>query len=193
MHIQSPSDERWKEIYKNYVPVLYNYGCKIINDPAVVEDCIQDVFVELWENSAKMADIRCLKAYLFKILRRKIMAHLDHDKKQFLQKEYVRESDFKITFSFETMLIEKELLKDQKRSLKLALGTLTNRQREAIFLKFYEGHSYNEVADIMKLEKSAVYTLVYKAMSQLRNALKKSGLHATSELQILRIILFSFA
>ena len=29
----------------------------MINDPAVVEDCIQDVFVALWEQREKMADI----------------------------------------------------------------------------------------------------------------------------------------
>ncbi len=38
----------------SYVYVLYNYGRKIINDKDLVEDCIEDLFFELWESKEKL-------------------------------------------------------------------------------------------------------------------------------------------
>ncbi len=169
----SDPEETWEKMYTLYGPVLYNYGSKLTTQLDWVEDCIQDLFTELWEKKDRLEDIRYGKAYLIKSFRRKLVHKIQTDQQQ---KAHYHSSElqFHITFSFESSWIEREKQKEQESQLQKALSLLSHRQREAIFLKFYENHSYDEVADIMKIEKSAVYTLIYKAMTQLREVVKKT-------------------
>jgi RNA polymerase sigma-70 factor (ECF subfamily) len=39
-------EQAFAQIYRNYVKVLYRYGLKITPDTSLIEDCIQDLFVE---------------------------------------------------------------------------------------------------------------------------------------------------
>ncbi len=50
--------------------------------------------------------------------------------------------------------------------------TLTKRQREAIFLKFYNDLSYSDIASIMDLQVDSVYNVISKAIESLRHKLK---------------------
>ena len=52
-----------------------------------------------------------------------------------------------------------------------ALDQLTPRQREAIFLKYQEGFSYPEIAEMMTLTQKATYKLVGRGIGVLRKVL----------------------
>lgn len=165
----------WEKIYVLYGPVLYNYGCKLTNHQQCIEDCIQDLFTELWEKKYNPENIRQIKPYLIKAFRRKLIQKLQHDHNSKSQQLELAELQFNISFSFESSLIAIEMKEEQKMKVERALQKLSPRQREALFLKFYENHSNEEVADIMRIEKSALYSLVYKGMCQLRTSLKKTS------------------
>ncbi|HYH55355.1 MAG TPA: sigma factor, partial [Anseongella sp.] len=64
--------EAFDLIYHNYVHLLYNYGIRISSDTVLVEDGIQDLFVEIWQKRATLGATGSIKYYLFKSLRRKI-------------------------------------------------------------------------------------------------------------------------
>lgn len=160
--------EAFTNLYGKYLRPLYNYGKKFSKDTAFVEDCIQDLFVELWKNKAGLNATESPKYYLFKSLRNKIFRELNSNKPLF--EAVTEEYNFEIEFSAETNLLYNQTLFDQQQYLHRALQTLTKRQREAIFLRFYENLSYEEVASIMSLELRSVYNLISKAI----DALKKS-------------------
>ena len=62
----------FEAIYRFYAGALLNYGYKIASDRALVEDSIQDLFYELWNNRSRIAEPNSIKYYLFKALRYKI-------------------------------------------------------------------------------------------------------------------------
>lgn len=69
--------------------------------------------------------------------------------------------------------IEQILIKDQadaelKILLRQALGQLTKRQREAIFLRFFGKMTFQEVADIMSMTLKSTYNLISKALDELQ-------------------------
>lgn len=175
MYNTTSFEASWESIYLRYGPILYNYGCKLTNHQQVVEDCIQDLFAELWEKKHNLHDIQHFKPYLIKAFRRKLIQKLQNDPHSKASQLELTELQFDISFSFESSLIAIEMKEEQKIKLEHALQALSPRQREAIFLKFYENHSNDEVADIMRIEKAALYSLVYKAMCQLRTSLKKTA------------------
>ena len=51
--------------YKTHYNLLFNYGLKFINDPALIEDLIQDIFVKLCKRG-NADDINDLKVYLLR-------------------------------------------------------------------------------------------------------------------------------
>jgi len=176
MDSKSNKEANWEFIYNNCAPVLYNYGQKITTDIQLAEDCIQDVFTELWEKRDTIHQIQHIKAYLIKVFRRRVINKMNIEQQRITHNAYVHEIEFNISFSFEAALIHDEICEAQKKRLQKALQNLTHRQREAIYLKFYEGYTYAEIAEIMTLEKSAVYSLIYKAMTQLREEMKDNHL-----------------
>jgi RNA polymerase sigma factor (sigma-70 family) len=176
MDNKSNKEANWEYIYNHCAPVLYNYGQKITADTQLAEDCIQDVFTELWEKRDTLHHIQHIRAYLIKVFRRRVISKMSIVQQQMAHNSYIKEIEFNISFSFESALIHDEICEAQKKRLQKALQHLTHRQREAIYLKFYEGYTYVEIAEIMTLEKSAVYSLIYKAMTQLREEMKDSRL-----------------
>jgi RNA polymerase sigma factor (sigma-70 family) len=67
-----------------YAKSLISYGRKMVNDDALIEDCIQEVFIQLWQYRQNLKiDVGSVKAYLFAAVRRRIISEIKK-KKQFL-------------------------------------------------------------------------------------------------------------
>lgn len=162
--------QQWEQLYTAIGPLLYNYGCKMTTHTALVEDSIHDVFVNLLKNPHVHA-IENPKAYLFKSFRRQLINKIKADAKSHAFLLEGAHAPFHIEVSSEAHRIMEEHHEEQQKALSHAIQQLSPRQREAIYLKFYENHSYEEVAAIMKLEKSALYSMVYKSLVQLRKIL----------------------
>ena len=188
MDRKSSIEAKWELIYNTHAPVLYHYGNKLTPNNQLIEDCIQDVFAELWEKRNSINNIRHIQAYLIKVFRRKVIHKLHVHRQQDTHHPYVQEIAFNISFSFESSIIQHEICEENQKRLQKALQLLTHRQRETIYLKFYEGYAYDEIAEIMNLEKSAVYSFIYKAMTQLRDEMKDNHLTVDSSIGLLSLL-----
>lgn len=181
-------EANWELIYNSCAPILYNYAQKITKDTQLTEDCIQDIFTELWEKRDTLHQIRHIKAYLIKVFRRRVIHKLQTHQQEGFYHSYSEDIAFNISFSFESSLIYDEISEAYKKRLERALQQLTHRQREAIYLKFYEGYTHDEIAEIMALEKSAVYSLIYKAMTHLRDEMKDKYFAVDTGISLLTLL-----
>jgi RNA polymerase sigma factor (sigma-70 family) len=94
-------------------------------------------------------------------------------RKRFLQSIDVnQEKYFEIVLPVEALIEIGEHQKEQSEKLQQSLVTLSKRQREAIFLKFYNDLSYSDIASIMDLQVDSVYNIISKAIESLRHKLK---------------------
>jgi len=152
-------------LYTKFFDSLYNYGSRITPDAGLNEDSIQDLFVELWNKRESLNDVHNVKYYLFKSLRRKIIYKLS------LQARHPETNDlsnFEIELSDKTHYLNQEITNDIRANLKQLVLALTPKQKEAIFLIYYDQLSYEEVASIMCLKIKTVYNLVNLAIAKLR-------------------------
>ena len=62
------SEDAYAFIYHKYFHVLYNYGRQFSDSKEGVKDCIQDLFVEIWDRKENLGDTDSIKFYLFKLL-----------------------------------------------------------------------------------------------------------------------------
>jgi len=160
------------EIMQYYYADLYQYSLKIAKDADLGKDCIQEVLLEIWTRREKLADVNYIKPYLFKSLRRRIITQKNQKKKEIDNLDI----EFDIVFSQEDFLVNEQTLKERQEKLVKALNQLSKRQREVIYLKFYEGLTYEQISEIMGIGDQPLYNLIYKSLKLLRAYMAVSAL-----------------
>ncbi len=160
-------------IYQTSFQELYNYGRKFCKDDALIGDVLQELFTGLWQKRKRLGSTDHIKNYLYRSFRRALIRKLQKQKKNNTLTD--TNFSFEISFSHEAQLIQRELDAEQFETLKLAINSLTDKQREIIFLKFYDGLSYAEISEITNLSTTQIYDFMYKALRSLRKNIKKGG------------------
>jgi RNA polymerase sigma factor (sigma-70 family) len=157
------------EIYDRYVQVLFRYGLKLNRDEAFVKDCIQELFIDLWKKHTFLGPTTSIKFYLFRAFRRKIHRSLPSHFSESLNPEV----DYFADPSFEDSLIALQEAESKKTFLLKKVEQLPKRQKEVIFLRYFEELSHDEVASLMCISKTSVYMLVSRSIETLRKITKK--------------------
>ncbi|MFN8345240.1 MAG: sigma-70 family RNA polymerase sigma factor [Spirosomataceae bacterium] len=164
----------FEQLYNRYFEVLANYGHRYCTDKQQLEDAIQDVFVDLWRRRQHLADVESVKFYLFRALRHQVIRNTRNDLLE--TSEDINDFlDFLVAFSSEQQSIEQETHITQTQAVTKAIAQLSQRQQEAINLRFYHGMSLDEMTQLMSLSKQSVSNLLFKAYSVLRLTIK--GIH----------------
>lgn len=152
---------------ERYYRTLRRYGLKFSVDAAVVEDCIQDIFLELGQNRQRIGSTGSVKFYLLKALRNNIFQHMRYQQR-FLDPALDLELTLPDNFNAEALLIEQETLLDITSQLNAVLQTLPKREREALYLRYYENLSVAEIAEIMDVNRQSVSNFLQKAIQKIR-------------------------
>lgn len=164
-------------IYRNFIPSLFNYGRQITRNENIVQDCIQNLFINLRNKRGNLSQVKCIKAYLFKILHRDILYRLNKERKLHYVDLENLENSFLIEVSCETKIIEIESKVELKNQLEDALNTLTTKQRQALLLLYEEGLSYSQIAEILDFsEVKTARKLIYRALGNLKKMFHKEEL-----------------
>jgi RNA polymerase sigma factor (sigma-70 family) len=158
-------------IYQKYHKAIYYYGTKITSDTDLVKDAIQDLFVELWLRRDTLGETNAIKYYLYKSIRRKIIKLLVQKNKMAAEESLTEHFDIEAVLSHEMELILEQEGREQRDKVVKAMDVLTKRQKEAVFLKFYDELDYEEIAGLMSISHQAVYNIISKAIKLLKEHL----------------------
>ncbi|NME68864.1 RNA polymerase sigma factor [Flammeovirga aprica] len=157
-----------KYFYDQYIKLLYKYGYHFCQDATLVEDCVQDLFLRLWEKRSSLGDTDNVKLYLMVSLKRSIYEKLKKNSKTTVTEE-VPEDTFDVTFTMEEQIISSETDQITKDKLLECLETLSGRQKEVIYLRFYNGFTPEEVSEIMQISNQSVRNVQASALKKMRN------------------------
>lgn len=156
------------ELFLRYHADLYRYGLKINQNQDVVHDSIQELFLKLWSKKDVLDHVNAVKKYLIVSLRRIIISQLrTYEARERRENEYFGQP-YQSYFNAEDKIIKSETDQERKRLLREAVATLTERQREILFLKYFEGFENREIAEIMDLSYQRVRNLLHEAIVRLR-------------------------
>lgn len=163
-------DKSLEKLYRQYFDDLYNYGKKWLRDRPLTEDAIQDLFIKLMKNRSSLSETTSVKYYLFRSLRTVVLDKLKRNNRMQMVDD-PGDHLFLFELSPETKLVDQQDAVQLKEKLASAMQNLTPRQREAIFLRYVAGFSYNQVAEAMELTAKGTYKLVARAIDALRDHL----------------------
>lgn len=158
--------QAFQDIYKIYFEELFSYGLKVCHRPEQVEDAIQDLFLDLWKYKSSLSSTTSIKFYLFGSLRRKIYKN---------QSRIVMVSDEQIPFkkerneisNIESQIIKEEEDKLLKEQLHKSLKKLSDRQYDALVLRFFGNFSYEELASLMGVNVQSARNLVQRGLQKI--------------------------
>jgi RNA polymerase sigma factor (sigma-70 family) len=167
--------EAYTQLYNIHFKALNNYGYKFTRDVNIIEDAVHDLFIKLWTNRATLGTPASIKNYLYKSLRGVIFRKMQVQSR-FVDLEGETDYNFSFEISFDHQIIANEEERELQLKIKTVVKTLPARQQEIIYLRFYEGLGYEEIADIMEININSAYKLLYKAFNNLQGALKTSKL-----------------
>jgi RNA polymerase sigma-70 factor (ECF subfamily) len=159
-----------EQIYRQHIALLLQYGGKFVPDGQLVEDCVQDLFVDIWRRRESLSDTDSIRAYLLVALRRRVIRQLGRDREH-LSGAGPEAVDFRAEPAIDQQLIDRELAEEQSLGLRTAMEQLSDRQREILYLKYYAGMDYDAIGEIMSLNYQSARNLVSRALARLKELL----------------------
>jgi RNA polymerase sigma factor (sigma-70 family) len=164
--------EAFLTLYQSHYQALFCYGFSLSADRELTKDCIQELFLEIWNSRPSLnKEVKNVRSYLFTWLRRKISRECARLAKEKMPDEGADDYPF-LQLSYEELLIAFQHSEEKKEQLQAALKKLTKQQLVIIRLKFFENLSYRNIAVRTSLTPRTVYNLVYEAIRHLREAMK---------------------
>jgi len=182
--IENKSDERilWSRflkgdnqvlslIYLQYSNALFDYGCRFTVDKDLVKDCIQEVFCTLIRTRKNLSETDNVRLYLLTSLKRRIIRDL---KSSSSKPRLLNDQDYSFDLLwFESLDDQLNELDEEKRQLIAnAMQSLTDRQKEAIYLRFNRGLEYEEISFLLSLNYQSSRALIHRAIEKLREVIQ---------------------
>ena len=146
---------------------LYNYAAKLLNDEALADDAIQDLFIKIWNRRPSIGNLQKVKPFFYTALRRQILNQLRDLKLKQLKISLVTQPD--IEFSQEEIVIKKEEDAGRKDKILALLNSLPQRQREVIYLYYFENMGLAQIAEVMDINHQSVMNLKQRALQKMRS------------------------
>lgn len=171
MNFKNGSREAFAFMYESHFFQLFNYGRQFCTNKELVKDCIQELFVELWNKRKNLGETDAIKFYLFKSLKRKIIRKLSQHPNLSAHSQALDKNIFEIVLPIENELIAEQDEQERKQKIRNAVNKLSAQQREVIFLMFYENLSYDQIAELLSVKTKTVRNLLGKAIQSLKNKL----------------------
>lgn len=164
-------------IYQRYFFILFTYGKKISQDHELIKDCIQELFMKIWNNRENLAETTSIKYYLFTSLKHKI---LDVLRKQKFELTSDQATQDEVTVDFSELEIadstEDSDTSPQKEKVIKALTRLSTHQQKLLDMKFQKNLSNKEIADELGITIQSVYNAVFKALRSIRDQISIIGI-----------------
>jgi RNA polymerase sigma factor (sigma-70 family) len=161
---------------------LYDYAVKLLQDGQLADDAVQELFVKVWVKRGVIGPLQKVKPYFFTALRRQILNQLRNLQLREMRIGGLPRPD--IDFSPEEIFVRNEEYLSLQAKIADLLNELPKRQKEVIYLHYFEEMDYTQIAGVMGINYQSVLNLTQKALRKLRSAGLMSLLLALSALYL---------
>ena len=173
----SDDKDAFSKIYNILIQDLFSFGTTLTSDYELVKDCIQDVFVWIYQNKAKLASIDNIKVYMMIALKNAIINAFK--KQQVFQKfmdAYCAEEDKELLDeSEEERIIAQESDKETQNKISKFASVLTRRQQEIIHYRYVDDLSIEEISQIFNINYQTVANTIQRSLKKIRNIYFQKG------------------
>ena len=161
------NNKAYSSIYDLYAKDLYAFGLSLRAKTELIEDAIHDVFVEIYTHRQNLEKVENLKFYFLAAFRNRLFFLL---KKESFTSGITEKDTLRLEEKdFEELWIEKEEDTEKELLVKHLLSELNQNQREALYHRFVEGLSCEEIAILMKINYQSAKNLIHRSLLKLKS------------------------
>lgn len=161
----------FEKLYFAYQKRLFGYLFRVVGEASAAEELTNDVMFEVWKNAGRFRADSRLSTWIFGIAHYRVLNHWRRPRPESV------ETDEAAAMADTAEGPEQGVLrKDLEGSIQSALSRLSAEHRQIVELTFYEGCSYEEIAEIVRCPVNTVKTRMFHAKKKLQDVLGRMGM-----------------
>lgn len=156
-------------LYDEVASLVFGIALRVVRDHARAEEISQEVFIQVWRKAPRFDPARgSAKAWVATIAHRRAVDVVRREQSRRDREAASAGATSGIDHATPAAIVEANL---EREGVAAALGSLTELQREAIHLAFYEGRTYREVAQLLDVPLGTIKTRMRDGLKRLAAAL----------------------
>lgn len=159
---------QFEQVFKAHFKALHAYAITILNEEAMAEEIVQQVFFKLWEKRNEIRIRQSLKAYLYSSVYNHCMNYLKHEKVKQRHQHYIIQSGN----GGDESAGRKIMLQELENKISGALNRLPQQCRTIFQMSRFEELKYREIAETLNLSVKTVENQMSKALRIMRKELE---------------------
>ncbi|MNQ81046.1 RNA polymerase sigma factor SigX [compost metagenome] len=173
-NLREGDEKSFSMLFERYYTDLVSYGNSLSPYEEKVQDCIQDVFTDIWVYRNTLQSSVVVKAYLLSSVRKRIARLYERD--HIFRKTTSTDSiAFLLEFSVDYELIDDDYAtKEKVIHLNNLLNDLPARQKEALYLRYHQGLTVEQIAEMLDVNYQSASNLLHRGLLSLRKEWKGS-------------------
>ncbi|MBV1789667.1 sigma-70 family RNA polymerase sigma factor [Marinobacterium sp. D7] len=150
-----------ESFYRKYSGLVYSFALRTLKNPVDASEVMNEVMLEVWNRASSFAYKSSIKTWLLSITHHKavdmVRRNVRHDHED--ETEIDPESADQLSCSIE----QGEISSENSGHIRYCMDGLGMAQRQVIYLTFFEGCSYPEIAATLDIPEGTVKTRMMHA------------------------------
>lgn len=169
------SAQAFEGVYTTMLNQVYRLALRVVRDPGMAEDIAQEALVEAWRKAPTFDPARGgAKSWVLTITHRRAVDRVRREQRQRQQMEAeAAVAEREAAPAEQDAVVDRDFAEFQSARVRTAVATLSDKQREAVELAFYEGHTHVEVSEKLGIPLGTAKTRIRDALNKLRDALEE--------------------
>ena len=177
-------DERaLAELYDRHGRAAYGLALRILRDPGLAEDAVQEAFVGVWRSAARFqAERGSARSWILTLVHRRAVDAVRREERSRSAHDFV-EPDASWSESAE----DAASLRAEQQTIQRALELLPSSQRRLLELAYYCGLTQSELAGRLELPLGTVKSRTHAALARLHALLHEESVPANRRVLATRL------
>ena len=162
----SDSQEKFSQIYDQYVEKIYRFVYLKVSSPEIAEDITSRVFLNGWESYQKQPErIKNERAFLYQIARNMVT---DHYRDKNKVKTISADSNQEIV-DHRVNLHHNAIINSDIEMVKTAMQGLKKDYQDVLIWHYLEDMNIAEIAEIINKPVGTIRVMIHRGLGELRN------------------------
>ena len=158
------------ELYDRYGRAAYGLALRVVRDPALAEDAVQEAFLTLWRTAARFVPEKSkASTWILTLVHRRAVDAVRHEQRR--RADSLEHAPEPASDGVD----EDAWLRLQRERVQTALRSLPDAQREALELAYYGGFSQSELAERLGEPLGTIKSRMFAGLARLRELLGDPG------------------
>ncbi len=169
LRLKAGDERAFEELVTQYQERVHRVAWRILRDDESAEDAAQEAFIKVYRHIGRFEGRSSLYTWIYRITVNIALNKLKRDRfRQMLPLGDIARPERRPEFDPARMAQSSEITE----RITQAVATLPEKQRAVFTLKFYEGLSHNEIADIVGCSEGTSKANYFHAVRKLRRLLE---------------------